>query len=274
MTKLTEDEIKLIIKRASILQKYHEQSLIKQTDSSEQDENPIFEIGASVGLNPQFINEALIEHEGFVMQDPVILDTENNYEVKILGYANGTLDGSLLSELKAQTEYHFDTVGTISRRKGNVYWKAKPAFPAKLFEITSSPEVIFTEQKGQIRIKVSQSLKTINKFYAPAIAATFGAFMMLTAVIYNAAGDTEPMIIVSSMFLLSSYFFSRFIKRRKTKRKKKLAEFAETLQQVIERRFRAGRVKPTTIPSISLEDLDDLNENDDISVGLDRKINT
>ena len=136
MGKLTNDEIKEIIKRASILQKFHEQSLGSKSSLHPEVDDPVFEVGDSLNIKRHFIREALLEYEGIIIDAPVMVDNNSDTKVEILGYANGPLDGSALNEIKAQLEYHFNTVGTLSRRKGNIYWKAKPAFPAKLLEIT------------------------------------------------------------------------------------------------------------------------------------------
>ena len=274
MATLSEDEIKQIIRRASILQKYQEQSPNQHFADSKNPNEEILEIGESIGIQRQYMQEALFELTGAPTEDPVQIDTGKEYLVEILAHANGTIDSALLNELRAQIEYHFDNVGTISRRKGNLYWNIKPAFPRKLFEITNSPQVVLSERNGRVKISISQSLKTINKFYAPAIAATLGAFLMITALMFNEGGnDTEPMMVFSGIFLTSSFFYSRFLKNKKLKRKKKLVELAETLQQIIERRFRAGRASQKETSRIVLEDLDDLNETEEINVSQRNKAN-
>ena len=77
---------------------------------------------------------------------------------------------------------------------------------------------------------------------------------------------------MSAMFLTASFLYARFIKNRKLKRKKKLVELTETLQQIIERRFRTGRKQAESTPEISLEERDELNENEEISVSLRDKV--
>ena len=273
MGTLTEEEVKQVIRRASILQKYHEQ--YSGTNKTEHPNEEILEIGDSIGIKRHFIQEALFELTGTPTEDPIQVDTGNNYLAEVKAYANGSIDSALLNELRAQIEYHFDTIGTISRRKGNVYWNAKPNFPRKIFEISSSPEVEFSEQKGRVTLKVTQSLKTINKFYAPAFIAMLGAFLMIAGLMFNTgSNDTAPFIIFSGIFSVFSFFYSRFITNKKLKRKKKLVELSETLQQIIERRFQAGKKSKREAPTISMDELDDLNETDEINVSQRTKANS
>ncbi len=274
MGKLTNDEIKEIIKRASILQKFHEQSLSLNQELSKNQEDPVFEIGESLNIKRHFIQEALMEYEGITIEEPVMIDNDSDTQVEILGYANGSVDGSTLNEIRAQLEYHFNTVGSLSRRKGNIYWKAKPAFPAKLLEITRSPELEISEKNGRIKLTMRQSLKTVNKLYLPPLAFTLGGFMMIAALIFDSVpgNETAPMLIVGSMLIAGSYGFSRFVKSIKRRKKKKLLELIETIQQGLERRFRAGRYKEQEKPKIDLEDFQDLDDLSDIQIDQDVRI--
>ncbi len=274
MGKLTNDEIKEIIKRASILQKFHEQSLGARNSLHHDENDPIYEVGDSLNIKRHFIREALLEYEGIVIDEPVMVDNNSDTQVEILGYANGPLDGSSLNEIRAQLEYHFNTVGTISRRKGNIYWKAKPAFPSKLFEITRSPEFEIQEKNGRVKLTMRQSLKTVNKIYLPPLAFALGGFMMIAAVIFDSVPGNEaaPMFIVGGMFLAGSFAFSRFVRSIKRRKKRKLLELVETIQQGLERRFRAGRYKDIQKPEIDLEEFQHLDDTDDIEITMNSRI--
>ncbi|MCR9130977.1 MAG: hypothetical protein NXI08_00295 [bacterium] len=275
MGRLTNDELKQIIKRASILQRYHEQSLSGSQVPEPEDIEPVFEIGHNLDIKRHFIKQALLEYEGIPIDEPVIVDTHSFTEAEIQGYANGPMDGALLNEIRAQLEYHFNTVGAVSRRKGNIYWNAKPAFPAKLFATTRSPELeIKEEATGRIKLTLRQNLKTYNKLFLPAMGFGFGGFMMLAALMYDIAGnDTEPMFIFGSLFILGSMGFARFIRSRKLKKKRKLKELVETIQQIMERRFRAGRFKEEPKPEIEMEDFDEvLNDQEEIEIRPEEKI--
>lgn len=266
MGKLTNDEMKEIIRRASILQKFHEQSL-GQRNRQEAPDDPVFEIGDSLKIKRHFIQEALLEYEGIQVEDPVVVDTNSSSQVEIQGYANGSIDGSLLNEIRAQLQYHFNTVGALSRRKGNIYWKANPAFPARLFDITRTPELEIKEKNGRVKLSMRQSLKTLNKLYFPPIGVSFGAFMMFAAVVFDQAGNDEaPMLIVSAILLLGSFGFSRLVKALKRRRKRQLLELVETIQQIMERRFQAGKYKEQQKPEINMEEFQDIDELDEIEI--------
>ena len=273
MGKLTDDDLREIIKRATIIQKYHRQSLGKKSDLSSEEE-PIFEITDSLDIERHFVKEALLEFEGIYIDEPVSVDTNSSHNIEIRGYANGNLESSLLNELRNQIEYEFNNVGKVTRRKGNIFWNAKPAFPAKLFDITSSPEVEFSEKNGRVLITLRQSLKTLNKLYLPSIAALLAAFMMISAVLFGAGGsDNEPLLIFGGIFIALGTAFGRFVRNRKLKHKKKALELVETLQQIMERRFQAGRLKQESKPEISLQDFESLDEElDDIEIKSGRKI--
>ena len=274
MGKITEEELKRIIKRASVLQHFHDQSPIKYTPYDEDDYKDLYEIGQSLDINPHFIKEAILEYEGFPVDDPVFMDTNSNYKAELQAQANGNLDGALLNELKAQLEYYFNTMGKLERRKNRVIWKAAPSVPSRFFEINSSPELEIIEKPGRLQFRLRQSLKTYNKFYLPAVAGTLAAFFMFTAAIYGAvgSGDEEPMLIVSAIFGVLSFFYSRFIKGRKLKKKHKLYDLMEIIQQTAERKFRAGSVREK--PPVSIPDLDEIEvtDDEDIEISINKKV--
>lgn len=276
MGKLTEDEIRRIVKRASIFQKFYEQAPPRADNPLPEDDQTLYEIADSLNIDRHFIKEALTEHKGIALDDPVRIDTNSNHKVELFAHANGSLDGSLVNELKAQLEYHFNTIGAVSRRKNRIFWKATPAGPSKFLTIANSPELILEEANGRVKLTLKQSLKTLNKLLLPAIAATFGGFMMISAVIFDRAGnDVEPMLIVGSMFIAGAFLFSRFVRGRKNKRKERLTELVEVLQQTIERRFRAGKPKEQKeTETISIPDLADIEIEDEIEITPQKKVNT
>lgn len=275
MGRLTNDELKQIIKRATILQRYHEQSLSGSQVPEPEDVEPIYEIGHNLDIKRHFVKQALLEYEGIPIDEPEIVDTQSFTAAEIRGYANGPLDGALLNEIRAQLEYHFNTVGSITRRKGNIYWNAKPAFPAKIFATTRSPELEIKETtSGRVKLTLKQNLKTYNKLFWPPMAFGFGGFMMIAALLFEAGGGaTEPLVIFGGLFILGSLAFSRYVRSLKNKKKRQLKELVETIQQVMERRFRAGRFKEEPKPEIEMEDFEEMfDENEDIEIRPDAKI--
>lgn len=269
MGKLTNDEIKEIIRRASILQKFHEQSLGANKIIQPEQNDPVFEVGDSLNIKRHFIREALLEYDGVTIEDPVMIDNNSASQVEIQGYANGPIDGSLLNELRAQVEYHFNTVGSVSRRKGKIFWQANPSFPFRFLDISKSPLLEIEQQKGRVKLTMHQSLKTLNKLYIPPLLFTFGAFMLFAAVVLEVAGnEAPPMLIFSGILLAASFGISRFVRNLKKKKKKKLLELVETLQQIMERRFRAGRFKEEKV-QINLDVFQNLDDEDEIEINQD-----
>lgn len=268
MGKLTDDEIRSIIKRASIIQKFHEQAPNRHEPFIEDDYETIYEIADSVSINRQFIKEALLEHEGIPIEDPISVDTNNLSDAKILAYANGSVDGGLLNELKAQLEYHFNTVGKVSRRKNMLFWKAKPSGAGKYFDVSTSPELQIEQDKGRVKLTLSQNLRSYNKLFIPVAGVSFGAFMLFAAVIFGASGNdgSPPMLIMSALFFAASFFFTRFINKKKVKKKERLIELMEVLQQTIERRFRTGSKKPSK-GRINIPDLNDIEVQEEVTLG-------
>ncbi len=266
MGKLTDDEIRRIIKRASIFQKFHEQAPNRSEPFLENDYETVYEIGDSLSVDRQFIKEALIEHEGIPIEDPISVDTNSLSDAKVIAYANGSVDGGLLNELRAQLEYHFNTVGKVARRKNMLFWKATPAGPAKFFEVSASPELQIEQDKGRVKLSLSQNLRSYNKLFIPVAGITFGAFMLFAAAVFGQAGnDGGPLLIFSALFLTASFFFSRFINKKKVKKKERLIELMEVLQQTIERRFRVGSQKQEKA-RIKVPDLDDIEVEEEVTL--------
>ncbi len=243
-----------------MFQKFYGGSYPASESSLVKDYPDLFEITDSLQLNRGAVAEALLEYGGVPVDEAVILDAGFG-QAEVLGFARGQLSPDLVNELRAQAEYHFNTVGKISVRKGKTTWTAKPSGPSKLIAYLNSPEIILEEGHGSIKIRIKQSLKTYNKFFAPAIAAALGGFMLIAANMFGAIGDdgVAPSLVVSALLLTASFLYSRFVNGRKNKRKKALAELAETLQQTIERRHHVSQ-RSSASEVIPLADREDSEE--------------
>ena len=240
MGKLSDNEIRQIVQKASLLQKFGEADSSKKNADSNEEIQSLYEITDDLGIPRPFVYEAYVEQAGIPIQEPMVIDNNDFNSTEIVGFAKGTVDKELFNELKGQIEYHFNVLGTVTRRRDKIIWKAKPAGPSKFIALANSPEVEFEKLDGSTKIKVFQSLKTINKLYLPAIAATFGGFMLFSGAIFNQfSGDVAPPMIVSALILSASVFFTRFVNGRKKKRKKNLQELTETLQGKIERHLKS-----------------------------------
>lgn len=238
----SEDEIRKIIQKAQLLQKFGEGSSFKEQDHPDGIDR-IYEIAKDLNIPKKYIYEAYLEHYGIATDEPVVVDTNDFNSTEIVGFARDSINKKLLNELKSQIEFHFNTLGEITHRRNKIVWKAKPVGPAKLFASSTSPEVKLEKVDGSTKVTVKQSLKTLNKLYLPSILAGFGGFMLLAAVIFDRVGnDTGPALIFSAIIIAASLGFARFAKGRKTKKKTNLKELTETLQGKIERHFKANAI--------------------------------
>ncbi len=269
MGKLTDDEIRHLIKRASIFQKFEHQSPHKSAHFVDDDYETLFDLADSLNVDRKYIQEAIVEHFGVETEDPISVDTNNQTDIKIAATANGFIDGATLNEVRANLEYHFNTIGKISRRNKKIFWQATPSGPSKLFNISTTPELEITQKKSQVHFALKQNLSTLNKLFIFPSFATLGAFMMTSGVIFGRAGDDGviPMLIISGLLAVASFFFIRFVNRRKNKRKNKLIELAGILQQTVERHFRSGSKMASSKERIIIPDLDDIEAEEDVTLG-------
>ncbi|RNC83115.1 MAG: hypothetical protein ED557_10410 [Balneola sp.] len=276
MGRLSEDDIRFIIKRATILQKYHQQSPNKELLPTSEDFDTAYSIGENLAIQREFIHEAIVEYIGSPTQEPVSVDTGSSSKAKIVGYANGSIDSALMHEIRAMCEYHFNSIGKVSRRKGNIYWKAMPSGINRFFETSSSPTLEISPQEAGQKITITQNLQTYNKFYPFVVAGLFTAVMLFAGVVFGQAGNdgTAPMLIISGMFSIAAFFISRFIRRKKIKRKEKLIELVEDLQQVIERKFRSKNLSAKQPqPSIVIEE-NEIDALEDIEIKISKQAPT
>ncbi|HBZ39467.1 MAG TPA: hypothetical protein DEO59_13680, partial [Balneola sp.] len=93
------------------------------------------------------------------VDEPLILDAGFN-NAQVLGFSTGSLTPETLKELRAQIEYHYNTVGEIKHRKTKTVWKSTPKGLSKFFASQNSLEVSLEESNGAIKILAKQSMKT------------------------------------------------------------------------------------------------------------------
>lgn len=240
MGKLSEEEIRRIVQKASLLQKFGEGSTSIEPDTSRSALKELYAITDDLGLPRKFVYEAYVDKEGIPVQEPVIVDHPDFNTAEVMGFAHGTLDKGLLNELRGQLEYHFNTMGSFTHRRNKIVWKAKPSGISRYIASSSSPEAEFIQHETGTQIRLRQSLKTTHKLYVPNLAMFVVGFMMMAGGMFSQGTDSTPLIIIGGMITLASYLFSRFVKNRRNKRKKKLSELTEELQQSIERRLKAS----------------------------------
>lgn len=239
MSQYDEHDIKAIINRAAELQQRSAgmESLDKDAKKLSLDE--IEEVAKEAGVSPDYVREAALEYEGIPVEEPLFLDTGNNHEIEILGYARGNLTKKTWAELRSIIEYHFDSPGKVVRRPEGVVWDAKPKGIMKYLASRKSPKVEVKNEGSRTSIRIKKSIKTTRKLYLPALAslaiALFFFFMILTG------EDPELLFIGLFFFLPVAETFRRWTRKRIEKERDSLENLVQKLQTIITRRFKAGK---------------------------------
>jgi hypothetical protein len=223
----------------------------------------LFEITDSLNIDRAFVCEALIEYQGIPVEEPVVLDAGFS-NAEVLGFSTGDLTPDTLKELRGQIEYHFNLVGELKHRKNKTRWKAAPTGLSRFISSQNSPQVDLELSGNALKITAKQSLKSFNKLYFPVLAGTFAAFMFFAASVFGKMGGEEVVgIIMSVIFSSLSFLYARFMNKRKQKRKNRLVELVERLQQILERRQKVSISTPSiSIPENDYEGADEIEIKD------------
>lgn len=268
MSNLKEEEIQRIVNRATMFQKFYGSSAQQPVSKLEKEYPHLFEITDSLNLDRAFVCEALLEHQGIPVEEPMMLDAGFN-NAEAIGFSSGDLNPETLKELRAQVEYHFNTIGELKHRKNKTIWKATPRGLARFISSQNSPEVHLELSGNMLKIIAQQSMKTVNKLYFPSLVAAFGSVMFFAASVFGQmGGDEEVGIILSVIFGAFSFIYSRFINRRKQKRKNRLIDLVERLQQILERR---QKVSLSSIGAISIPE-NEYDVTDEIELKNTKKV--
>lgn len=259
MADLKDDEIRRIVNRATMFQKFYGSSSQVPLADLEKEYPALFEITDSLKLNRAFVCEALLEYQGIPVDEPLILDAGFS-NAEVTGFSSSSLNPETLKELKGQIEYHFNTVGELKHRKNKTLWKARPEGLSRFIASQNSAQVLFEESRGALKISVKQSMKTFNKLYFPVLAGTFGAFMFFGASVFGEMGNDEEVgVIMSAIFGSASFFYARFMNKRKRLKKGRLVDLVDRLQQILERRQKVG-ASDSELISIPEDEHDVFNE--------------
>jgi len=237
MSKYSEKDIKAIISRAAELQQ------ITSGPESLDNEQPLLsledveEIAEEAGLSPEYVRQAAIEYEGVPVEEPLFLETENDYEVELLGFTKGELDQKTWVELRSIIEYSFDNPGKVTRRPYGIVWKARPTGILKHFDVKKSPEVKIKSSKKNSTIRLRKSLKTYNKLKFPFyVAMGIAAFLASLAILDGEMGALIGVVIA----VAAGELFRRWAKRKKQKERERLKEIMEKLQRILNRKAKLG----------------------------------
>ncbi len=255
MDSYNERDIKAILNRASELQQkyasYPGLSSQHQTLTFEE----IQEIADELGVSAEFVREAALEYEGIPVEEPLFLDTGNNHEIELIGFARGELDEKTWTEMRTVIESHFNNPGKVKRRSQSIIWKAQPTGFLKFLHTRKSPLVEVSSSNSRSTIRVKKSVKTYNKLLIPAFGAFLVASMMLGALV---SGGTDPaaMLMTAAVFLGIAKLFHSWSENKKQRTRETLKDFTEQLQTIITRNFKISteREKSLDEPVISVEE--------------------
>lgn len=265
MADLKDDEIRRIVNRATMFQKFYGSSSQVPLADLEEEYPALFEITDSLKLNRAFVCEALLEHQGIPVDEPMILDAGFS-NAEVIGFSSSSLNPETLKELKGQIEYHFNTVGELKHRKNKTLWKARPKGLSRFLSSQNSTQVLFEESRGALKISVKQSMKTFNKLYLPVVAGLFASIMMFAGAVFGAMGNDEGVgIIMFGIFGLLSFLYARFMNKRKRLKKERLVDLVDRLQQILERRQKvstASSSETISIPENEYEGFDEIEIKD------------
>lgn len=242
MSTYDQQDIKAILNRAVELQQRSSKSEPLPESSEKLTLDEIEEIAREAGVSPDYVREAALEFEGIPVEKPFFIDTGDYNRVELIGFAKGKLEKRTWAELRSIIEYHFDSPGKVTRRPDGIQWKAEPKGILKFLESRKSPEVEFETENYRTSIRIRKSLKTVNKFYLPAIFAfSLGIFFFAIATLGEFGSDVGPGLILVSMCFGAAELFRRWVNRKKKKRRNQLLDLMKELQTIVTRRFQAGR---------------------------------
>lgn len=258
MDSYSERDIKAILNRASELQQRYASSPGLSSSYHTLSFEDIQVIADELGVSAEFVREAALEYEGIPVEEPLFLDTGNNYEIELIGFARGELDEKTWTELRAVIESHFGSAGKVKRRPHSIIWKAQPTGFFKFLHTRKSPAVEVGSSNSRSTIRIKKSVKTFNKILYPAYAALLSAAMMLGALF--AGGTDEGAMLIAIVILAGiAKLFHSWTENKKEKARENLKDFTEQLQTIVTRQFKASLEREDSVREkvISVEEGDD-----------------
>lgn len=255
MDSYNERDIKAILNRALELQQHYTDIPGIPAHREELTFEDIKEIARELGVSTDFVKEAALEYEGIPVEEPLFLDTGNNYEVELIGFARGELDEKTWTELRTVIEHHFNCSGKVKRRPHSIIWKAEPTGISKYTHIRKSPVVEVSTSNNRSTVRIKQSLKTFNKLLYPAYTALLGSAMMVGGLV-GSGGDAGAFLTVAALLAGTAKLFHSLTQNRKQKVREQLKDFTEQLQTIVTRQFKALSNSEQSVENemISIED--------------------
>jgi hypothetical protein len=254
MSTYDEHDIKKILNRAAKLQQRVSDSGLPLGHHTKLTLEEIEEIAREAGVSADFVRAAALEYEGIPVEEPLFLDTGTNQELKLIGYARGTLNKKTWAELRSIIEYHFDCPGKATRRPDGIHWKAQPKGILKFLNSRKSPEIRLKTDQNQTRITVSKSTKTINKLYLPAFASYLAGLSFLVLMVTGQMGREAPIGVIMAAILGGiGELFRRWVRRKKEKERNSLEDLMQQLQTIVTRRFKTSSLTTESPETLTVE---------------------
>jgi len=267
-----EQAIKQIITRAFEIQNEASHADRSTPSGAELSMEEIEQVARESGLSTEYVRQAALELEGIPNDEPLLLDTGNNYEVELLGFAKGQMDSKAWAEVRSMLEYHFDTPGKILRRPDGIKWKAQPRGIFKFMEFQKSPTVEIESSANKTTIRIKQNLKTYNKLQYPAYAALALAIFIL-GITADQNSEIIPVILAIAGSLGVSKLFFNWCKKKKKQAKERLKDLMIHFQTIITRRYSASTEQQSSQKEIFMEP-DDLKSDPQQEAAFDKSVKT
>lgn len=230
-------DLKTILARAVEIQNRTKGSDLISGSQEKLSLEDIEEIARESGLSPEYVRHAAVELEGVSIEEPFFLDTGNNHDTELLGFATGRLDQKAWAELRSIIEQEFGSFGRVNRRAGKIIWTAKPTGIFKSLRSGKTPSVEIKTSGYKSAIRIKKSLKSFNKLLYPGYAALVGSIMMFTLMLDT--NDVSIFFAIAALLGISRLFF-KWRDNLKAKSKEKLRDTMAQLQTIITRRYTAS----------------------------------
>ncbi len=229
-----EKDLKTILSRAIQIQKQNEGSGPLTGSIEKLSLKEIEEIAMESGLSPDYVREAAVELEGIPIEKPFFLETNNNYEFELLGYAKGTIDQKSWAELRSVIEEDFKSSGVVRRYPDGIQWTIKPVGIFKMFKSMNTSSVELHNSGFRTIIRIKQKVKLYRRILYPAYASLAGAVMMFTILL--GWGDVSTIFAIAGFLGISKLFFN-WADVIKEKSRSNLQDTMSQLQTVINRKY-------------------------------------
>ena len=233
-----EKELRHIISRAIQLQRdagdlYDAQRYSRDSGSASRlSQQELEEIARDAGLSQTYMRQAMAEFEGLPLEESFFVDTFDQNNIELIGFASGHLNPANWAELRSAVEKKLGTPGVTRREKDGMHWEARPRGISKIFK-TKKEQTARIESNGRkLKIKLRKNVRTQRLPELPAWGFMLGAMAFLVVMLQT--GDAEPIFGIVVTAGLASVCFS-WANGRKAKARKQLNDLMLEMQNIITR---------------------------------------